>query len=96
MGLLKVLRAFLDAPADPQYGLDLLRRSGVSAGGLYPILNRLERDGWIDSSWEDIDESVEGRRKRKYYGLTPLGQRQAFALLLETSRALAPPGLVAG
>jgi PadR family transcriptional regulator, regulatory protein PadR len=94
MGLLKVLRAFLDGPTDPQYGLDLIKRAGVSAGSLYPILSHLEEDGWAESRWEQIDESAEGRRKRRYYTLTPIGQQGAVALLRETSQALAPPRAV--
>ena len=94
MGLLKVLRAFLDQPTDAQYGLDILKRAGVSAGTLYPVLSQLEQDGWAESVWEPIDESAEGRRKRRYYTLTTLGKAEATVLLTETARTLAPPGLV--
>ena len=39
-------------------------------GTLYPILHRLESDGWIEGSWSKAD----GRRK-KVYALTPAGVR---------------------
>ena len=39
-------------------------------GTLYPILHRLEEEGWIKGSW-----SKEGGRKRKVYSLTALGRR---------------------
>lgn len=41
------------------------------------LLIRLENSGWISSAWENIDESAEGRRRRRYYRLTPLGQSMA-------------------
>jgi DNA-binding PadR family transcriptional regulator len=44
----------------------------------------LEAAGWITSAWEEIDESKEGRRRRRYYRLTGLGTRQAEEALLST------------
>ena len=46
-------------------------------GTLYPVLHRLEAEGLIASTWRT---SAVGRR-RKYYRLTPVGQRA-----LETER----------
>lgn len=40
-------------------------------GTLYPVLHRLEAEGLIASTWR---ESEVGRR-RKYYALTPAGER---------------------
>jgi DNA-binding MarR family transcriptional regulator len=90
---LKVLRAFLDDPGGQHYGLRLIGATGVKAGSLYPILSRLEGDGLISGEWESIDEAAEGRRRRRYYKLTALGQRTAIAVLSETARVLAPPRL---
>jgi PadR family transcriptional regulator PadR len=47
-------------------------------GMLYPVLHRMERNGWIKSRW------VEGEngRKRKYYAATRKG-RQALATQYE-------------
>lgn len=39
-------------------------------GTLYPILHRLEGEGWIKGSW-----SKEGGRRKKVYTLTPAGRR---------------------
>ena len=51
----------------------------VEHGSLYPALQRLERDGWIASSW-----SPDARgREMKFYRLTPAGRKQ---LTLEESR----------
>lgn len=88
---LQVLRTFFDDPAIAQYGAELMASSGLKAGTLYPILNRLELDGWILGRWEDIDESAAGRRRRRYYRLTGAGERQARALLTQYAMLLMPP-----
>jgi PadR family transcriptional regulator len=88
---LQVLRTFFDEPASAQYGVELMASSGLKAGTLYPILNRLELDGWIVGRWEDIDESAVGRRRRRYYRLTNAGERQARALLTQYATLLMPP-----
>lgn len=41
-------------------------------GMLYPVLHRLERNGYIEASW---GESESGRR-RKYYKLTDMGSEE--------------------
>jgi PadR family transcriptional regulator PadR len=43
-------------------------------GMLYPVLHRLEAQGWIQSKWRTSDAG----RKRKYYSLAGKG-RQALA-----------------
>ena len=59
------------------YGLQILQesiRAGdlVSEGGLYQLLNRLERDRKLVSAWSlDGDSS----HPRKYYALTAEGKR---------------------
>jgi PadR family transcriptional regulator PadR len=88
---LQVLRTFFDDPAGAHYGAELMASSGLKAGTLYPMLNRLELDGWILGRWEDIDESAEGRRRRRYYRLTSAGERQARALLTQYATLLMPP-----
>ena len=55
------------------YGLEIGQATKTAAGALYPILKRLELKGWIEGEWEKIDEHKEGRRRRKYYSLTPKG-----------------------
>lgn len=74
---LAVLTALLENPTKPVYGLDVSRRAHLPTGSIYPILARLERAGWVESYWEDIDESVEKRRRRRYYRLTGEGARIA-------------------
>jgi PadR family transcriptional regulator, regulatory protein PadR len=91
LATLLVLRTLLDEVATAHYGLELSARSGVKTGALYPILSRLEKDGWIEGQWEDIDESAAGRRRRRYYRLTGEGERAAREILAETAARLAPP-----
>ena len=44
----------------------------VPQGSLYPALHRLERRGWIRSSWDVSDNN----RRAKYYQLSAAGRRQ--------------------
>jgi DNA-binding PadR family transcriptional regulator len=85
---LQVLRVLLRDPAGGYYGLEISRESGLPTGSIYPILTRLETAGWITSAWERIDESKEGRRRRRYYQLTAPGTRQAKKALLSTLNEL--------
>ena len=48
---------------------ELLR---VETGSLYPALHRLERQGWIASSWK----TTEHNQRAKYYRLTAAGKKQ--------------------
>src|SRR5829696_659976 len=44
----------------------------VNQGSLYPALYRLQRQGWITSSWK----TTENNRRARYYELTAAGRRQ--------------------
>jgi PadR family transcriptional regulator PadR len=62
-----------------RYGLQILEAAGgaggvVSEGALYPLLNRLDRDGKLAARWS-FDEGA--THPRKYYRLT----REGAALL---------------
>jgi PadR family transcriptional regulator PadR len=91
LATLRVLRALFDGQDTDHYGLALIDHTGVKAGTLYPILSRLEKDGWVEGQWEQIDEAAAGRRRRRYYRLTGLGEREAWPILAETAAALTPP-----
>jgi PadR family transcriptional regulator PadR len=91
LSTLLVLRALMDDLAGEHYGLELIASTGVKAGSLYPILARLEAEGTIIGRWEEIDQSVEMRRRRKYYQLTPSGESIARTALSELTDALRPP-----
>ena len=79
----KVLRAFLEVPAQEQYGFGLMRSTQVKSGSLYPILESLERDGWIESREEEIDERAEGRPRRRMYRLTDRGHQEGGKALAQ-------------
>lgn len=57
------------------YGLDIVTRTGLPSGTVYPTLGRLKRRGLVKGRWEDqrIAER-EGRPRRRYYELTDAGQ----------------------
>jgi|SRR6185436_6692615 transcriptional regulator len=44
----------------------------IEEGSLYPALYRIEKKGWIESSWG----VSENQRRAKFYSLTPQGRRQ--------------------
>ena len=58
-----------------QMSSDALR---IGQGSLYPALQRLEQQGWIDSEWKTTEQN----RATKYYHLTKTGKR---ALAAETA-----------
>ena len=86
----KVLSALLADPAADRYGLDLMRATGHPSGTLYPILLRLQRAGWVDAHWEDVDPVAAGRPARRYYRLTPDGAVAARTAVAELYERLAP------
>lgn len=66
-----VLRAIADGF---QYGFDIIDRTELPSGTVYPALGRLERDGFLKSAWEnEPDAHAEGRPARRYYKLTAPG-----------------------
>lgn len=67
---------------NPQYGYSLvttLNEMGiqVEGGTLYPLLRRLEKQGYLESTWDTNDP-----RPRKYYVLSKTG-KEALDLLNE-------------
>lgn len=96
-----VLRVLLQHPTRELYGLEICSAAGLASGTIHPILARLERQGWLDSWWENIDPVKEGRPKRRYYRLSPDGADHARHALANarTSINRLPglyPGLAAG
>lgn len=68
---------------EENYGYAILQRVRELSGGrmewtdgmLYPVLHRLERQGWIASRWQQ----AESGRRRKYYRITRSGRKQLTA-----------------
>jgi DNA-binding PadR family transcriptional regulator len=70
-----LLSALLDAGDDWRHGYDLSRQTGLKSGTLYPVLIRLEQQGWLEAQWED--EAAPGKPRRHLYRLTALGAQEA-------------------
>lgn len=79
--LLAVLEALLEL--DRPYGQEVMERTDRPSGTVYPLLARLEQEGWATSEWE----TDERRPRRRYYTLTPTGEKHARAALEETRPA---------
>lgn len=66
----------------PKFGLQILQKLHefeslkITEGTLYPLLDRLKREGVIDSYWVQEGES----RPHKYYRLSDLGTEKLNAL----------------
>jgi PadR family transcriptional regulator PadR len=66
-----------------RYGFDVIDATGMPSGTVYPALSRLERDGLVDSRWEDHRIAQRERRPaRRYYEVTPAGRRALRAGLV--------------
>ena len=75
-----IVLACLQLLRDPGYGYGLLeelveRGFTVDANTLYPLLRRLEKQGYLASEW-NTDEA----RPRKFYRASPDGRRLAAHL----------------
>lgn len=66
-----ILHHAAEEPVVGQWILEELRRHGhaVSPGTLYPLLKRMERNGWLRCE----TDPATGLRGRRYYHLTPRG-----------------------
>lgn len=84
-----VLRALLADPGREVYGREVMQRAGLASGTVYPILARLEAEGWVKSRAEVIDKRAEGRPARRYYKLTPKGTEKARAAVARGAARLA-------
>jgi PadR family transcriptional regulator PadR len=68
-----VVEALTSAATDhPLYGLQLCAITDLGPGTVYPILERLAKLGWVDSTWETGQPS--GRPRRRYYRITDHGR----------------------
>jgi len=71
----RTLLAFLETPGSWRYGYDLMKVTDLSSGTLYPLLARLNEDGWLESRWQESDSP--GRPPRQLYRLTATGRMRA-------------------
>jgi PadR family transcriptional regulator PadR len=85
--LARVAIAMMSDPNGRFYGYDLSRQARVRSGVLYPILDRMLRDGWIADEWE-LPSELTARRPRRYYTLTEVGRDELGGI---RDRALLTP-----
>jgi PadR family transcriptional regulator, regulatory protein PadR len=84
-----VLRVLLEHPSRELYGLEVCAKAELPSGTIHPILARLEKVGWLESSWEPIDPHEKGRPRRRYYRLNPDGAERARLALARATESRA-------
>ncbi len=71
----------IDSESDGRiWGYALSKRSGVRSGVLYPQLDRMLGEGWLEDSWES-QEQANKRPPRRYYKLTDDGRENLGAVV---------------
>ncbi len=63
--------------AEPSWGLRICQLTGLGAGSVYTVLQRLERAGWVVGTWEE--ETPSGRPRRRTYEITADGRLEVAA-----------------
>ncbi len=86
-----LLAALLASESPWRHGYDLSRETALKSGTLYPILMRLEAQGWLEARWED--EPAPGKPRRHLYRLSTLGAEEA-SKVLATSASRQPARFV--
>lgn len=83
--------------SDRHWGYELSKHSGVRSGVMYPILQRMLEEGWLEDGWEEQVKVGRAKRPaRRYYELTDDGKLALGALLAEARRDARFVPLVAG
>jgi len=72
-----LLATLLDAGERWSHGYELASRTAIRSGTLYPLLIRLEAQGYLEAEWQQPLAS--GRPPRHAYRLTAAGRRLARA-----------------
>ena len=62
--------------AGHHHGFDIIDATGLPSGTVYPILRRLEDEGFVRSRWEGPAQAQrEKRPPRRYYEVQAAGER---------------------
>jgi PadR family transcriptional regulator, regulatory protein PadR len=57
------------------YGFDIMERTGLPSGTIYPALRRLEKDALVRGNWEEkMLAASSDRPRRRNYRLTKTGK----------------------
>lgn len=67
-----LLTTLLNEPAEWKHGYRLSQLTGLKSGTLYPLLIRLEEQGFLESRWQETERP--GRPPRHVYRLTRTGR----------------------
>ena len=92
--LAAILKVFLEDPAQPRYGLELMKLTGQPSGSLYPNVAKLEGAGYLTGGREDIDPHEAGRPARRFYTISGAAVPVARYQLAELSERYRPPRTV--
>ena len=71
-----------------RYGFELVRALSrvegmvTSEGTIYPLLSRLRRDGWVETSWAESESGP----PRRYYAITGEGGRALQGFVADWGR----------
>jgi len=75
-----------------RHGFDIMDKTALASGTVYPILGRLERAGFVRSRWEAATVAQrEKRPPRRYYEISAAGTR-ALSVSIEHYRTLGGGG----
>lgn len=80
-----ILAVLLDARGSWSHGYELARLANVKSGTLYPLLIRLEEQGFLEAEWQE--PQVGGRPPRHAYRLTATGVQSARSNSPEQARS---------
>ena len=80
-----LLHALLRAGQGWSYGYELTSLTGIRSGTLYPLLIRLEGQGYLEAEWQP--PAAAGRPPRHAYRLTSAGRALALSEASEPGAA---------
>ena len=87
----RVLQVLAEAGSEWSYGYALCRAAQVKSGTLYPLLIRLEGQGYLEAEWQGLGDP--GRLPRHAYRLTARGRELAAAQSpVQVATSFAPGG----
>jgi PadR family transcriptional regulator PadR len=82
--LVQVALVLMADASGRHWGYELSRHSGVRSGVMYPLLQRMLEQGWLDDGWEEQVRVGRAKRPpRRYYELTDEGRIALGALIAE-------------
>lgn len=81
------LQVLLQQPLEWHHGYDLMTRTGLASGTLYPMLMRLYDQGYLEAEW--VTSPHDGRPARHAYRLTSSGMTLARSTQQAATGAMA-------